>query len=260
MKVLIFGNNDFSAATAIRLFKCGFNPLIVSYKISFDLYGHRNYSQVLRLGSKEISNVNAVSQPFLIENGFLNEPDVNTYISYALLNRMVPVIELADCKFIKNHLWDFCVITEEIDQEILNYFGANKISLNSLRKNVMADYYISDSDLYSGKVIYPDQQEDFEYKKDDFIKSNQSGVFFLNKKIGEKVFGGEKIASINNFDIFSDKDGFINGAVSSGLIVPANANLVDIRTHFEKSLVTKHLAFSGGVLEAIMYNKKLQNN
>ena len=88
------------------------------------------------------------------------------------------------------------------------------------------------------------------------IKSPADGIFHPEKKIGELVKEGDRVANVDGTPVYAKTDGLIRGMLQDGVPVTRGLKSGDIdprgNTIDYMTVSDKSLAIGGGVLEAIM--------
>lgn len=102
------------------------------------------------------------------------------------------------------------------------------------------------------------------YSKERVIYSPCDGVLKNFKEIGEIVKAGDEIASVNNFKIKATIDGVLRGILRDNSKVFKGLKIADIDPRLSEvencyKISDKARNIGGGVLEAIMYLKKIMN-
>jgi xanthine dehydrogenase accessory factor len=121
-----------------------------------------------------------------------------------------------------------------------------------------------------GKVIIEGEVENKESLDDPSslvnhtLKSEDSGMFTTERKIGETVSIGETLGKLNDIDLPSPSSGLIRGLLRNETKVLNNTGLVEIDPVSDKSVcfnISKDMrTLSGGVLEAILMSLNVEEN
>jgi len=232
--------------------------------ISFDLHYFRNFSSTISMGSKEVEGVKARTySDFIYHEKGLENISLKEFIDFTFKNRQINVLSRKDLKQIKYSDFDFCVVCDFLLFRDLNIEDTKVlISCEADIKNYK--YKIINSGPNCGMVDYPFLNNPFDEEHMDehlFIEKSQvEGLFTANKLAGEKCTQNEKIAKIDDVDIHSKKDGYIEGILQSGVIVAENTPLFSVtknKNYDVKILPVNSRLISGAVLEVIMFHKSL---
>ncbi len=96
------------------------------------------------------------------------------------------------------------------------------------------------------------------------VKSEDSGVFITERKIGETVSTGETLGKLNDIELPSPASGLIRGLLRNETKVLNNTGLAEIDPVSENSVcfnISKDMrTLSGGVLEAILMSLNIEEN
>ena len=265
-RVLIFGTNDAATACGIRLYRAGFNIAIISSANPFDVYHYRNLSSMPAIGSKEIMGVK-----FLTFSDFLyNHTDDKTYsieqfFEFSSQNRWIPVFIQSDISITLTRLFNYSVFCDAVLINKCRDILPNETTTINCSDDVefTADFSVFVNGAYMGLVNYFHDFGSAEHSLANYhsVYADKEGIFIAEKSPGEKTFKGEKIASIADSIINSEIDGFVLGAIRSGIITPKNSEIMRLT---ETSITTdirvlppNAFSIAGGVVEAILYSKTL---
>ena len=98
------------------------------------------------------------------------------------------------------------------------------------------------------------------YQAERVLRAPASGIFTACVKISERVHKTQVIAKIDEEPIFSPFDGIVRGLIHDGLRVTPQLKVGDVDARGDERLCRlvsdKALAIGGGVLEAILSQKK----
>ena len=267
LKVLICGTNDHATACALRLFRAGFSPVLLSLNAPLDLHHHRTFTRAVHLGVKSIDSIrartwsNAIEQNELDLHGTLDE-----FIRYEQLNQEIPIVLEQDLKKGFKFPVDFAVLLDDdVAQTALSHLDEN-VTLIGLREQPAENihYRIATDSKYLGRVIYP-------FNKDAFISNERAfkskgttltapkdGIFQTEKDVGQTVFKGDMIGTVSEAPLNSPIDGIIYGQLNSGIFVGKGQKVIEIKDKEQADTVrilpTESFAIAGGVLEAILFH------
>jgi hypothetical protein len=263
INLLIIGTNDIASACAVRLFRAGFGVCMVGQKITYDLFGHHNFSPVLKHGSKLIENVKAISfSDYLYHSQSEIDLSINNFISFTIQNREIAVIAANDLKKANLMKMAYCVNCEDVLFISLDLKFDKTIISCGREETLHSDYFIETVGLLKGRVRYPfNEMKNVAENSDDIfsIFSTCEGVFVSNKSPGDPVNKNEKIGSVGETDLFSGFSGFVRGMVAAGLIVGEDIEVFRLSRKSQPADVTvlpaDSYSVAGGVLEAILIEK-----
>ncbi|MCB0283760.1 MAG: hypothetical protein KDF60_14330 [Calditrichaeota bacterium] len=270
-RILIIGSNDIATASALRLFRSGFDVALVSLENPLDLYHFRNFSTVTIIGSKTISGVKALTFADFIYN-LPEKTTINLleFIEFSFKNRRVPVLTNKDCQIVNIESFDFIIVADADLFIKLNFGQMTNATVISCVENCpgLINYSIAVNSDFLGQVKYPfidfpdaTNKQDLKYEP---VYSVKEGVFVSDKNIGDTVKKGEVIAHLNDQVVIAENEGYIDGQVRDGVIVPENAEIVRVRDYSKRSdhkiLPSSSFAIAGGVLEAVLYHNKSNLN
>jgi len=256
LKICIRGGGDLASGIAYRLFKAGFQILILELKLPTMIRRSVSYGNAVYENEVVIENVKAK----LIKNP----------------------LEIYKC-------WDDKIIPVMIDEEgkIINYIKAQiVIDARMLRRNISnnlkknyaligigpgfevgknCNYAIETSrGHYLGRVIYSGSTQAPDgkpypilgYSDERVIRAPEDGHFQNLKSIGDFVNKNDVIGKINNEFIHSKINGIIRGLIHPNVYVRRNQKIADIDPRGVKEyafkISDKSLAIGGGVLEAVL--------
>ncbi len=88
------------------------------------------------------------------------------------------------------------------------------------------------------------------------LKASADGIFHPEKKIGDVVKEGQRVANVDGIPVYAMTDGMIRGMLQDGVPVTKGLKAGDVdprgRTVDFRTVSDKALAIGGGVLEAVM--------
>jgi hypothetical protein len=260
--ILIVGINDIATACAIRLFRAGFGVCMIDQKITYDLFGHHNFSPVLKHGSKLIENVKAVSfADYLYHSQSEIDLSINNFINFTIQNREIAVINMDDLKKVDLMQMAYCInCDDKLFSNLEHKLDSTVISCGG-DKAKESDYFIETDGILLGRVMYPFLEMINSVEKSDEMNSIFStceGVFISNKSPGDAVNKNEKIGSVGDTGLFSGFSGFILGMVAGGLIVGEGIELFRLSRKPASDytlLPAESYSVAGGVLEAILFHQ-----
>ncbi len=255
--IFIFGSGDKGTATAIRLFKSGFRPVLVEKNNPTDLHYFRNFSDSIFLGEKTIDEITC-----RLYQSVSDEQEYQEQLAAGRMDRIIPLISdesfraatslkpdiLIDCT--GSHLekiipdWhDFpCVIRMGPDFQV----GQD------------GHFVVGISGEELGRVYHMPKELKVRQSENAFLSTAPlEGIFICHKSIGEDVAEREEIGKLNDISILSPRSGVVTGMLHSGHFVHSKQPLFEIKPHTLKHDISKQvpvqcLAMAGGVLEAIL--------
>ncbi len=265
--VLICGTDDHATACALRLFRAGYQPILLSPDSPPDLHHHRTFTRAVHLGSKTINAVRARTWSSAIESELLPlNSKLDDFIRYATLNNEIPIVLVKELKRGFYFPVNFALLFDEQTNQIARtHIEENvvRIALQDLTSED-AQYRIATHPFYLGRVIYPFNQDEFvastypDQKKRTIISADREGVFQTSKDIGQAVFKGDVIGTVDDLSLKSPLDGIISGQLNSGLFVKPGVALIEISDKSQapnvRILPVESFAIAGGVLEAVSYH------
>lgn len=270
-KTLVIGTNDIATATALRLFRAGYDVAMVCQENPLDLYHSRNFSTVIVMGSKTINGIKALTfADFIYNQPEKTTMDLSEFIEFSFRNRRIPVLTFKDYQNINHESYEFIIVADSESHKSLNQGQLLNSTLISCVENCsgLVNYSIFINNEYLGQVKYPfiDYAEHTSKKSTDELSvySRNEGVFISGKNIGDAVKKGDVIAHIDDQIVLSENDGYVDGQVRDGLIVPENIEIIRLQLSekdiYYNRLPSSSFAVAGGVLEAILYHSKSDSN
>lgn len=274
--VLICGSDDLASATAIRLFRAGFQVVLLAADHPQDLHHQRTFSAAVYAGSREIDRVRADTAAGLIEKGEMEpKASLSDFIRYTLANRHIPIVFEDDLKHSPGISIDyifssdtalFDIIPERLSDDSVVIVPADIGSIEQ------AQYRICRDTLCLGSVIYPFNRDSFiDCKKDDpnlkeseLVRTPLEGVFTTSCTLDDWIHEKQELGRINEIPILSPLSGKITGLMNSGLIIPGGTAFAEIcpasKSVSAKRISAASYAIAGGVLEAVLFDINLKIN
>lgn len=260
LKICIRGGGDLASGIAYRLYRAGFQIVILELNLPTMIRRFVSYGNAVYENEVVIENVKAK----LIKNW----------------------LEIYKC-------WDERIIPVIIDEdgEIINYINAQividaRMLRRNIKNNLKKDYALigigpgfevgrncnyaieTNRGHYLGRVIYfgSTQASDgrpypiMGYSDERLIRAPANGHFQNLKSIGDFVKKKDIIGKIDDEFVYSKIDGIIRGLIHPKVFVRKNQKIADIDPRAVKEyafkISDKSLAIAGGVLEAILYHTK----
>lgn len=265
-KILIFGTNDNATACAQRLFRAGFGISMVSRTTPSDLFYFRNYSSVISAGSRLINDIKAQTYADFLYHEQSKGPNLslNAYIEFALQNRQISVLSANEFNIVSAR-FDYGIICDEQLYLSLKNNNPELILISCIpAKMEVCKYSIVPRGPYNGQVHYPFSEFEIPAGVEDktIIYAEDEAVFIADKTAGDKIIEGEKIALLDNHPVLAPVEGYLAGILPSGIIVEksqAIASISNLLTEDVKIIPQESFSIAGGVLEAILYDQKLND-
>lgn len=271
--VLIVGSSDLGSACALRLFRSGFQIIILEKTPVFDIHIKRTFSSAYYNGFKTISGLTARTHGDAVEKDILApESTVGDFIKYQLANREIPFISHQDAGHLRNLDINFAVAANDNLIKDINHQLPDFCKYIGFAQKRAADgyhYHIYPSPPYRGRVIYPfEDAPAFENASETdrnesciSVQPENEGLFNSLKDIGETVEKNEKLARVGLSDVKAPAAGKITGMLNSGILIEKNTVIAEIDTSAESPdgmiIPERHFALAGGALEAILYDRRL---
>jgi xanthine dehydrogenase accessory factor len=256
-RILLIGAGDKGTVTALRLFLCGFRPILLERAHPTDLHYNRNFTDTVYRGEKKVGDVSSL----LISNNQFNQK-IKSALKQCQDNRKIPLL----CHENLN-------ILSQINPEIIvDCTGKYPTPLQipwqdfpcviriGCDYNVGIDGHliIGDSGDHLSQVLR--KPHDFtvvENERPDIVNAPLEGIFISNRDIGDHLDEREIIGTINDINILSPLAGYLTGLLHSGHFVASRQPLCEITPLAQKSELKKNIpvinyAIAGGVLEAIL--------
>ncbi len=270
--VLIVGSSDLGSACALRLFRSGFQIIILDKTPVFDIHIKRTFSSAFFHGFKTIAGLTARTHGDAVEKEMLSPVStVGDFIKYQLANREIPFISHEDAGQLRNLNINYAVaanhtLLKDIKQQLpdhCRYIGFVSNAASELH------YHIYPDPPYAGRVIYPFENMPENKKpsapaRDDFrisVQAENEGLFISLKDINETVEKNEAIVRVGLSDVKTPAAGKITGMLNSGILIEKNTVIAEIDTSAESPdgmiIPERHFALAGGALEAILYDQGL---
>ena len=265
--VLICGTGDTATACALRLFRAGFDCVVLAANVPYDLHHHRTFTRAVHAGQKSIDSVRARTwSNALGQNELPLKSTLSEFIRYSLLNHEIPIVLENDVPRGFKFPVKFVVATDaQLIKAAKPHLDESTILivLQGL-EDEEAHYRIAVDPLFLGRVIYPFNEDSFTANANEsenqplFLKAPQDGIFQATKEIGQLIFKGDEVGFIDRALLHSPQEGVISGQLNSGIYVHAGQPVVEISRRKESDglhiLPARSFALAGGVLEALMYH------
>jgi len=260
--VIIIGGGDIGTGVAHRLYRSGFEVIITEIESPLVIRRKVSFAQAVFDGETVVEEVRAVKA--------LNREEVNIILNEG----DIPVIIDPDCKILK-----------EIDPDVL--VDAKLAKKNTCMHKNLAPLTIAlgpgfkageEVDLVIetkrghnlGRIIFegyaePDTgiPESVEgYREERVLRAPSDGKILNILDIGDQVKKGETVCYVGEKEVKSSLDGVIRGIIMNGIEVKKGFKIGDIDPRGIKeycyTISDKSRAVGGGVLEAILYMKKIK--
>jgi len=272
--VLILGSGDLGTACALRLFRAGFGVVLAGRQRPLDIHFHRTFSGAAYAGFKTVENVTARTYAHALEGGMIEDgQSVLDYMEFQLNNREIAYLIPDDFPYIKKIEWDFFVVTDSaLSENILPFLAEQTtiVTFTRLQEAVAAHYRIISEGRYTGRVFYPflqdiyDNQSEKKEQRSYFVHAPLDGLFIAEKTAGAYVHEKDVLGSIAGIPILAPQNGRVTGILNSGIMIERGTVFAEIDPagREEDSRVIPAYCFNlaGGVLEAIMYHRKLEED
>jgi len=256
-KILLIGAGDKGTASAVRLFRSGFRPILLERTHPTDLHYNRNFTDAVYRGEKEVESILSVQ---ISCNQFNHkiEQDIKKYQD----NRQIPLL----CH-------DDLDIISKINPEIIvdcTGMHTSPLQLNweefpcviriGTRYNVGVDGHmiIANCGEHMGQVLRKPHNIDSRIKdKPEIVHAPIEGIFISIKTLGEYLDEREIIGTLNDINIMAPSAGYLTGLLHSGHFIACRQPLCEISPVYRKSemkmsIPVENYAIAGGVLEAIL--------
>lgn len=275
-RVLICGTDDLASAVAIRLYRSGLHPILLSSERPLDIHYQRTYSGAVYAGSKAIDQVTSWTVAGLLQKGDINPAaSIGDFIHYVLANRNIPILSNNELKSDPSISVDYIFISDaELFLEIPVRISDAPVIIAPADMGVFEQsrYRICRDFSCLGSVIYPFNRERFvdctkdEPQSSDFetVRAPLEGVFTTDCTLDDLVHEKQELGRINDIPILSPLSGRITGLLNSGMIIKGGTLFAEVCPVSQKTsakrISTKSFAVAGGVLEAILYDIHLENH
>ena len=257
--VIVRGGGDIATGVCHRLFKAGFNILILDIEKPTTIRRRVAFSEAIYSKEVEVEGVKAVHVK-RIEDIFheINKGNIPVYIDPKgeCINEISP-LAVVDSILAKKNLgttMDMAPITIGVGP--------------GFEAGVDVDLVVETKrGHFLGKVIHegtaiPNTSipgNVLGHTGDRIIRASAEGKVAPLVEIGDMVEKGQVICKIGDTDVIANLSGIVRGMIKEGLIVNKGYKIGDIDPRGDKENVTtiseKARAVGGGVLEALMYMK-----
>ncbi len=271
--ILITGSGDIATATALRLFRSGYEVTLFASDHPIDVHHNRTYSNGVYNGEKTVEQVTACTRSGSAEKGdCAPETLLSEFVSFTHSNRQIPIITQEDMSAIAALRFDYIFTADTIFFEKLpSGVIDNSVIISKAEDaaSTVSRYQICVDPVYLGKVIYPFNRDDFvdcgKVKQNsgskEEIRAPLEGAFTTATMIGNFIHEKQELGRINDIPILSPASGKISGLLNSGLIIPVGTVFAEICSISNpapvKLIPADASAVAGGVLEAILFDLNL---
>ncbi len=256
-KIFIIGAGDKGTAAAIRIFRCGFRPILVERNNPTDLYFFRNLSDVVYLGEKIIEDIRCrLYNPMDDDRLFAEQLNSGRH------DRIIPMIKkesYSDLAFFKPDILVDCrgTIEEDDAQDWSDYPCVIRIGAN-FKVGRDGHFVIGSANNELGRVYRLPTDLVGDLPENKYLSNAPlEGVFISHKAVGDRVSEREKIGTLNEINILAPRNGIITGLLHSGHFIRRKQPIFEIKPESVKTEVNKQIpvrcvAIAGGILEAIL--------
>jgi xanthine dehydrogenase accessory factor len=252
VKIAILGAGDRGTASALRLFRAGFRPVIIEIQKPTDLHYLRTFSDAVYKGSARIEDITAAHIP-----DALNSADMQSEIVTIQKERQIPILA-----------GDTAQILEKFSPEIIidcrgkfrapDSFSWEEFPLfisTQLQDRAGQNAHVLIDTV--GRVCTHAEESGPNAAHDHIIRAPIEGVFIADVQPGEAISERAEIGNIAGISIQAPSHGVVTGILHSGHFVFAHQELVEITPERRFSgdwhqLPFEAIAVSGGVLEAVL--------
>lgn len=269
-EILIVGSSDRCTACALRLYRAGFLPLLVSGP-AYDLHHSRTFSAALSAGEVTRESLTAMTIARALEKNICQPGDgVHAAIKKIQHNRQLPLLTEQDIKNFDGPGFDYIVVVgEDSLVKIPSRLTDNSRWIGTSVDRRGLHYFVAAEGEQTGRVQYPFLEESpavvhtKQTSPAEIVKAPLEGVFVATVSIDELVREKQELGRINEIPILSPIAGKVTGLLSSGQLIPAHTPFAEIN-HLHnhpsgRQLPAEAFSIAGGVLEAILYDIHLEH-
>lgn len=272
-QVLIIGSGDRASACALRLYRGGLNPAIISNQRPFDLHHQRTCSKAAYMGHFTLDTISVRTLSWSLEKGLIkSNASIIDFVRFATRNREIPLIFAEEMVRWPEGEISYAVVTDaDLFRQVSAYMGDQLKTIAPADVYPQANYLVSMAEDTCGQVLYPFNKNELTAQETKEKTSRQlyqveaplEGVFTAMVEMGAHVREREELARINDIPILSPAAGMVSGILNSGLIVAPHTVFAEISQMRNlanpRYLPVEAFCFAGGVLEAILYDLNLQS-
>lgn len=260
MKILIRGGGDLGSGIALRLFRSGLVCIIAEIE----------HPLVLR---RTVSFANAIYEGKMVVEGVQSQFVKTVAESEQCLEKsIIPVVIDEHLSLFDPESFDIIIDARMLKTFVL-YKMSEKPMIIGLGPGFVAKQNChvaieTNRGHYLGRVINEGSPQADTAKPglianntaERVVRSPADGILHSGIYIGTSIEKGNRLAFINNIEVIAPTSGILRGLMHDGITVTTGLKIGDIDSRLDKMSVQfvseKSLAIAGGVLEAILNQRK----
>jgi len=265
MLILILGGGDLASGVALRLHRVGLRTLISELPQPLAVRRNVSFAEAVYAGEISIEGINARR---------VKDPTDKLSILTMLGKGDIPVLIDPDGLAI-DELHPAIVVDARMRKQRAELIGSSGMLIIGLgpgfdagincsavietqRGPTLGRVYWQGEPLPDNGLPDPVGQ----YRAERVLRSPTDGIISAHAEIGDILYKGQLIASVNGQEIRAPFDGVLRGLIYPGLNVNTGLKIGDLDPRGDPNIVNlvsdKALAIGGGVLEAILSKPNLR--
>lgn len=252
-KVLVWGGGDLGSGVARRLYKAGFQVLVIEQPQPRAIRLEVAFAKAVYTGKTQVEDVWGFRLSQIPDQGWVSGVGVMVDPDGKVIHFWKPRI-LVDARLLKspNHGLRKGLVPFSVGLGPGFFAGRDVDAVVETKRG-----------HHLGRVIWEGEAEKntgipgevLGYREERVLRAPQSGIFQREKAIGDKVEAGESIAMVGTQPLQAKISGVIRGLLWDGLEVKKGEKVGDIDPRgireYAFTVSDKANAVAGGVLEAI---------
>lgn len=262
--IVIRGGGDLASGIAHRLHRSGFKVIILEVENPTAIRREVSFSEAIYRGEIEIEGILGVH----VRN--------KSSLEKAIEGGYIPVYVDPRAEILKDLPSDFLIDAIIAKRNLGTNKSMAKYTVGvgpGFEAGVDVDLVVETNRGHSlGKVLFKGMAAAntgvpgpvLSYTNERVLRAGEDGLIENFYKIGDCVKIGDKISSVGGSDIICQIDGILRGIIKEGIYVTKGMKIGDIDPRgvedYAFTISDKARAIGGGVLEAIMYLRRLSDD